>query len=185
MSFIRAIRTITATTLLCIMLQASLLFGQGASVPDSVSFSVDSVPIGGPMDSLKPEMMRALYDMLKTRGAVDTRTPDWLFVVGTTELPQDTSGRVVVTITTLHVLPKEAIEVVKREEVFYSYLSAEKRGALPKEGKWVREMVSEEMLHQFGMPIDQHIIVGKRSMLKDELLKFVDGFYLQFARPKY
>jgi hypothetical protein len=42
------------------------------------------------------------------------------------------------------------------------------------EGRWIH-----------ALPIDQDIIIGKRSMLKDELLKFVDSFYLEFARPKH
>lgn len=185
MSCIREIRVISTTAIVSITLQASLLFGQGVSVPDSVTFSVEVAPPGATIDSLTNEVMRALYDNLKTRGAVDTHTPDWLFVLGTKELPRDTEGRVVVSIMTLHVLPKEAIEAGKREEVFYSNLSAEKKAALPKEGKWVRELLSEEMLHQFGMPIDQDIIISERHMLKEELSQFVASFYLQYAHPKH
>ncbi len=185
MSYIRAIRALSTITIVCITLQAPLLFGQGVSVPDSVTFSVGVAPPSAAIDSLTNEVMRALYDNLKTRGAVDTHTPDWLFVVGTKELPQDTEGKVVVSIMTLHVLPKEAIEAGKREEVFYSNLSAEKKAALPKEGKWVRELMSEEMLHQFGMPTDQDIIISKRHMLNEELSRFVASFYLQYAHPKH
>jgi hypothetical protein len=185
MSSIRAIRTLSTITIVCITLQAPLLFGQGVSVPDSVTFSVGVAPPSAAMDSLDHEVIWTLYDILTKKGAVDTHTPDWLFVVGTKELSQGTDERVVVSIMTLHVLPKEAIEAGKREEVFYSNLSAEKKAALPKEGKWVRELVSEEMLHQFGMPLDQDIIVCKRHTLQEELSQFVDSFYLQYAHQKH
>ena len=85
---------------------------------------------------------------------------------------------------TLHMLPNEAIEVGRREEVFYSVLSKEKRAALPSEGKWVRQLVSEEMLRQFGIPMDQELIVTERGMVKAEVSKFVDRFYSKSADPK-
>jgi hypothetical protein len=176
MSSTGAIRAIATTTIVWITLQTPPLFGQGVSVPDSVTFSVRAVPEDRTIDSLTHEATWTLFDILKTKGAMDTRTPEWLFVVGTKELPQDPEGRVVVTITTLHALPKEAIEAGKREEVFYSHLSVEQKAAFPKDGKWVREMVSEEMLYQFGMPIDQEIIITRRASLEEELSQVVDGF---------
>jgi hypothetical protein len=134
---------------------------------------------------LKSESVHTLYEVFKARGAVDTRTPDWLVFVGTKEMPECDRNLIIVSIGTLRVLPREAIEAGKREEVFYSNLSAQKRAAMPKEGKWVREMVSEEMLRQYGMPIDQEILIVNRSLLKRELTRFVESLYSRLAQRKY
>jgi len=184
-SYVKVVRAISSATLLCITLQGSFLFGQASSIPDSVRFSVRVAPVVRTIDTLNSEVLRALHDILKTRAAVDTHTPDWLFFFGTKEFSQDTRNLFVLSITTLRVLPKEAVEVGKREEVFYSTLPAEKRAAMPKEGKWVREMVSEEMLRQYGMPVDQDILIVERSLLKKELSQFVDNFYLRLAHPNH
>jgi len=184
MSSTKAMRLSSVAVILSVFLQVSSGFGQTSSGTDPVRFSVGIAPMGDTFDSLKQGAMRTLYDILKARGAVDTGTPDWLFVVGTKEMPEDKAKRVVISVMTLGVLPKEAIEAGKRQEVFYSSLPAEKRAALPREGKWVREMVSEEMLQQFGTPVEQEIIIARRTMIRQELSRFVDHFYQKYTSLK-
>jgi hypothetical protein len=184
MSTINVRRAILIFIFSSIALQGSLLFGQASSVKDSVKFSVLIAPPPLKLDTLKSNAMRSLYNIFKGRGAVESRAPDWLFCLETREMTAYKGDLVVVSITTLRVLPKEAIEAGKREELFYSSLSAEKRAAMPKEGKWVREMVSEEMLRQYGMPVDQDILIVKRDLIDAELSKFADKFYSMLAQWK-
>ena len=169
-------------TLLYAMLSASLVLGQGLQTPDPVKFAVVVAPPIRSVDTLSSEVMHTLHAILASRGAVDMHKPDRLFFVGAKEIPDSTRNILAVSISTLIVLPEEAIEAGKRDEVFYSHLSDAKKAALPKDGKWIREMVSEEMLRQYGMPEAQDILFIVRGELNEQLSKFVDNYFLRLKR---
>ena len=179
-----SVRSISIAVLLSVTLSGSFLFGQRVPPPDPAKFSVVVAPPVHALDTLSSEAMHALHAILLSRGAVDTHKPDRLFFVGAKLIPDTSRDLVAVSISTLVVLPEEAIEAGKREEVFYAHLPDEKKAALPKEGKWIREMVSEEMLRQYGMPEDQDILIFKRSEMTVELSKFVDNYFLRLRRQQ-
>ena len=184
MSRRRSVRSISIAVLLSVTLSGSILFGQRVPPPDPVKFSVVVAPPVRARDTLSSEAIHTLHAILLSRGAVDVHKPDRLFFVGAKLIPDTARDLVAVSISTLIVLPEEAIAAGKKEEVFYSHLPDDKKAALPKEGKWIREMVSEEMLRQYGMPEDQDILIFKRSEMKAELSKFVDDYFLRLKRQQ-
>jgi hypothetical protein len=147
-----------------------------------IRFTVQSASMRGDREPLTGEAMLTLTDILTSRGAELTHTPDWLLVIGTKELPNDAEHRIVLAISTMRTMPNEAIDFGKRAEMFYLGMSSEKRAVLPADGKWVREMVSEEMLRQYGVPVNQEIMIVERSRTKGALLKFAEEFLAKSGR---
>lgn len=59
------------------------------------------------------------------------------------------NDKIALSVVEMQALPKEAVEVGKKAEVFYSKLDADKKASLPEEGKFIREYMSAEYLKQF------------------------------------
>ncbi len=66
-------------------------------------------------------------------------------------------NKIVLSVVEMQVLPKEAVEIGKKAEIFYSLLDDNKKANLPEEGKFIREYVSAEYMKQFRMVWDDHL----------------------------
>ena len=159
--------------LLAFLLFPSLLEAQG-NKKDSFRFALDNPDQSRPLDSLADEAMRGLLASLEKQGGSHSRTPDWIFSVGTRALQEDGKSRILLAVTLLRVLPEEVIALGKEKEAFYLNLSPERRATLPTEGKWVREMVSEEAMRQFGKPVNSRISLTDRGSLQRELSRVAE-----------
>ena len=88
----------------------------------------------------------------------------------------------VITATTL---PEEVVKLGKENEIFYSvYGKKDKRKNLPKEGKFIREYVTEEFLRQFNDIYRHEIYVVKERKLQEKCKEIVDEFFTTFVRLK-
>jgi hypothetical protein len=74
------------------------------------------------------------------------------------------------------VIPDSIVQLCRNAEVFYANLSAEKREALPAEGKWVREMVTEDYVRQFIYPRDSRVLLVEKEGLQKGIEDVVGEF---------
>jgi hypothetical protein len=79
-----------------------------------------------------------------------------------------------------HALPPEAIEAGSKAEVMYAGMLPEKRGALPAEGKWVREMVSADFMRQFWMPLETKLMIVKNGELAAAVKQETTAWYQKY-----
>lgn len=129
-------------------------------------------------EPLQRASWEGIRDWSRARGVPIVNKADWAVWIDAACANESDSNQVILSVGIAHTLPEEAMEAGKRAEVFYSFLTAEHRAKLPKEGKWVRELMTEEFLAQFVMPIDHRIVLVRRSdvparlgMLLDELTR--------------
>ena len=54
---------------------------------------------------------------------------------------------------------------------------AEKRAALPAEGKWVRESLSEDFLYEYMHPVDHELVIVSKSHLFERMDDIVEQLY--------
>jgi hypothetical protein len=86
------------------------------------------------------------------------------------------SNNVVLSVGLGQALPSKVLEWGKKEEILYSSMPVIKKSKLPKEGKWVRESLSEDFLYEYIQPIDHVlVIVDKPHLFKriDEIAELL------------
>jgi|SRR5690606_17667175 len=66
-------------------------------------------------------------------------------------------NKIALSVVEMQVLPKEAVEVGTKAEIFYSMIDDNKKENLPAEGKLIREYVSSEYMKQFRMVWDDNL----------------------------
>jgi hypothetical protein len=166
--------------LLSVFLCCTMLAGN-----DVQTVQVTSISCNSNWTDLQLQLMKSLKARLQAKGATVTdKSSDWVLLVDATPIDQVKGDLTVVSVIVLHSIPKEVIELSKKAEVFYANLSDEKRMQLLKEGKWVREMVSEEVISQYSMPINKELLVVSKNDFEQTISKIVDNFYLQYLKNK-
>ena len=81
-----------------------------------------------------------------------------------------------VSLTYARALPPEMIAFGRKSEIMYAAMPAEKKAALPAEGKWVREMVSEEFARGYVNPAGGEMFVVPRRDLERRFVEAVERF---------
>jgi len=128
------------------------------------------------------EIYNHLTKWFESQGVKVADHADW--VLSFTALPIDESdtSRILLAIGLGCSLPKDVIDQGRKSEVFFGFLPASKRASLPKEGKWVREEITENFLYEFIYPVDERLAVVPRGQLLqrlDELVKEICGRRLE------
>jgi hypothetical protein len=75
------------------------------------------------------------------------------------------SNNVVLSIGLGQALPAKVLEWGRKEEILYSAMPVTKKSKLPKEGKWVRETLSEDFLYEYMQPIDHVLVIVDKPHL--------------------
>jgi hypothetical protein len=73
-------------------------------------------------------------------------------------------------------IPDDVVQLCKNTKVFYNNLSAEKRAALSSEGKWIREMVTEEFIRQFISPMRSQVLMVEKGEMEKQIGGVVEEF---------
>jgi hypothetical protein len=85
---------------------------------------------------------------------------------------RESGDSTVVSLRLGHSVPEEVVRLSREAEIFYADLPAEKPAKFAAEGKWVREMMSEEYIRQFMFPLEGVLMVvaaeGLESILHRE-----------------
>jgi hypothetical protein len=140
---------------------------------------VSSMPTGTQWTELQQHAYTAVKTHLDSLGVVTTSKQEEyvLFVDASEERDQ-----VAVSLLFGHALPDEVVELSKKAEVMYSGLPADKQATLSKDGKWVREQVTEDFVRQFMMPMESRIFLAHKKDLQARLLQGVDVLYEKYLK---
>jgi hypothetical protein len=114
---------------------------------------------------------------LKARGIEVTDNAPWTVILEA--IPAGGGGDdslVSVSLTYARSLPEEMIAFGRKSEIMYAAMPAEKKAALPAEGKWVREMVSEEYARSYVNPVGGDIFVVPRRDLERRFGEAIEQF---------
>jgi hypothetical protein len=145
--------------------------------PDTRTVQVTGISSNQSWSDLQLKLFESIKTRLKSNGVpVSDKGSDWVLLVDVVSIEQLNGEFIVVSVIVLQSLPKEVVELSKKAEVFYSNLSDEKRAQLPKEGKWLREMVTEEYVGQFSTPLSKDLLVIPKADLEKTAFKIVDNF---------
>ena len=172
----------------------SLLFLLSFTLPTFPLFAQDS-PSKGVWVSVMPEnghtatwsrvrntAKSVLTNRLKELGIGLAERPQ-LWVVLTDA--RQSGDSIVIFIQVGHSVPEEVVHLSRDAEVFYASLPPEKRVNLPKEGKWVRETVTEEYIRQFMLPLEGRLLVVASDSLDVALRREADRLaQMYFAEKK-
>ena len=109
------------------------------------------------------EIYNYLTRWFESQGVKVVENAEWTVWFNSQVIDESDTNTVILAIGLGHTLPKEAIELGKQSEFFYSYLPAATRASLPKEGKWVREYITEGFLYEFIYPLDEKLVVLPRE----------------------
>lgn len=105
-----------------------------------------------------------LSESLKKENYEITERADVEFLFIASELKS--TNQIIVTVVFMQALPKEIIEFNKTNETFYVHLK--EKSKLPQEGKFIRELVTEEVISQYRNPVGFHTAVINKDLLDDE-----------------
>jgi hypothetical protein len=119
------------------------------------------------------EIHRYLTRWFEAQGVKVVDNAEWVVWFNALTVDELDSSRVVLAIGLGHTLPKEAIDLGKKSEVFYSSLPTATKASLPADGKWVREYITEGFLYEFFYPLDEKLVVVPREKLLERLDELV------------
>jgi hypothetical protein len=86
------------------------------------------------------------------------------------------TNKIAISVVEMNVLPKEAVEIGRKSEIFYSSLDEKKKAELTEEGRFIREYVSEEYLKQFRQIWNQYLEVIEINDLDNFTQKIISKF---------
>jgi hypothetical protein len=108
-----------------------------------------------------------------TRGFVLSREPrEHAVYVDATER----GGLVAISFFFGEVIPDSIVQLCRNSEVFYVGLPEKKRKELPADGKWVRDMVSEEYVRQFIYPQSSRVLLVEKIELQKGIEEVVGEY---------
>ena len=114
---------------------------------------------------------------LKSRGIALADKADQIVWCDVYTFEGPDSEDVVLSVGLGQALPAKVIELGKKAEILYVEMSAEKRAALPEEGNWVRESLSEDFLYEYMHPVDHELVIVSKSHLFERMDDIVEQLY--------
>ena len=115
-----------------------------------------------------------LKHWLQSRGIRVEDKSEWIIWCDAYSFEGADSDKIVLSVGVGHTLPDRVIELGKKAEILYEGMPAEKRAALPAEGKWVRESLSEDFLYEFMMPVDHEVVIVSKTLVLKKLDAIAD-----------
>ena len=119
------------------------------------------------------EICNHLTKWFESQGVKVVEKAEWSVWFNAIPIGESDTNQVLLAIGLGHTLPKEAIDLGMKSEVFYSSMPATTKASLPKDGKWVREYVTEGFLYEFIYPLDEKLVVVPRAKLLERLDELV------------
>jgi hypothetical protein len=170
-----SIRIISALLILSLAVTGAL--GQTAG---PVRLCVSLIPTGTEPTELQQHAWTAAKQRLDSLGVTTTsKQEEYVLFINATE----ERGQVAVSLLFGHLLPDEVVDLTKKAEVFYTGIRREKRATLPEDGKWVRELVTEDFMRQFVMPMESRLLLAQTKDLQATLQHGVDALYEKYLKP--
>jgi hypothetical protein len=173
-------RTVLPGFRVVVCLCFSFLFTCYGGVPADTSSKVEIRWLQSPWTlptPLQHQSTQHLTQWLQTKGISVANKASRIFWCDVYMFDGPDSNTVVLSVGLGQTLPPRVIKLGKKAEVLYSGMPAKKRAAFPKEGKWVRESLSEDFLYEFMMPVDHKVVIVERSRLFDRLDEIAEQLY--------
>jgi hypothetical protein len=165
---------------LIVCLCFSFLFTCSGGVPVDTSFKIQIRWLQSPWKlptALQRQSTDHLVQWLKSRGIAVADKADQILWCDVYTFEGPDSENVVLSVGLGRALPAKVIELGKKAEILYEGMSAKKRTAFPKEGKWVRESLSEDFLHEYMYPVDHELVIVSKSNLFERLDDIAEQLY--------
>lgn len=129
---------------------------------------------GDNYSDLEKSLINSFKESLEAKGLFSETDFDIELLIAIKEI--NGTNKVAIQVSETEVLPKEAIEIGKKAEIFYSSLDEKKKAKLPEEGKIVREYVSEEYLKQFRSIWSNDLEIIEKSEIDNFIQKIISKF---------
>jgi len=150
---------------------------------DKIKVSVIFTGVGP--KTLLSETVKQYFNTEIEKKATLSKNSIFKIFLNTTRITRQEADEIVLSVITAMTLPDEVVQLGKENEIFYSvYGKKEKPENLPKEGKFIREYVTEEFLKQFNDIYRHEIYVVKETKLQEKCKEIVDEFFTTFVRLK-
>ena len=130
--------------------------------------SLNTVPIPPKTDKLQHEVIDYFAEAFKQNNIELNYEADYELLISAKELPS--ANEVILSITKTKALGKNAVELAAQHELIYADM--QKGEDLPEEGKFVREMMTRELIYSYRAPMDNDLMIVKRNKLK----KFINDY---------
>jgi hypothetical protein len=118
-----------------------------------------------------------LVDWLQSRGMRVADKAEYILWCDVYSFEGPDSGNVVLSVGLGKALPAQLIDFGTKAEILYAGISAKKKTALPKEGKWVRESLTEDFLYEYMRPVDHELVIVSKAHLLERLDVIVEQLY--------
>ena len=129
---------------------------------------------GNNYSDLEKTLINSFQESLEAKGLFSETDFDMELLIAIKEI--DGTNKVAIQVSEMQVLPKEAVEVGKKAEIFYSWLDEKKKAELPEQGKFVREYASEEYLKQFRLIWSNGLDIVEKAEIDNYVQKIVSKF---------
>jgi len=131
------------------------LYGQVSKIKLPTKINLTMISAEGDISDLDMSVFNTFKKVLEKNGlfSESDNNVEWLLRVK----KANEDNKIILSVIEMQVMPKEAVEVGKKAEIFYSMLDENKKAKLPKEGKFIREYMSSEYMKQFRMIWDDHL----------------------------
>ncbi|MCX6135029.1 MAG: hypothetical protein NTU47_14545 [Ignavibacteriales bacterium] len=146
----------------------------GARPDKMASVRIKTLSMYRPSVAGQGEIHTHLTRWFESQGVKVSDTAEWVVWFNALNIDESDTNHIILAIGLGHTLPKEAIEMGKKSEIFYSHLPVSKKSSLPAEGKFIREYVTEGFLYEFMYPLDEKLAVVPRQKLLERLDELVN-----------
>lgn len=141
----------------------------GARPDKMASVRITTLSTFRPSVAGQGEILAHLKQWFESQGVKVVDTAEWVVWFNAFNIDESDTNHIILAIGLGHTLPKEAIELGKKSEVFYSNLPLLRKSSLPVEGKFIREYVTEGFLYEFMYPLEEKLAVVPRQKLLERL----------------
>jgi hypothetical protein len=117
--------------------------------------NITMIGTGGGFSDLEMSVINTFKKVLEENGLFSENDNNIEFLLKVGKSNDD--NKIILSVVEMQLLPKEAVEIGKKAEIFYSLLDDSKKANLPAEGKFIREYVSAEYMKQFRMVWDDNL----------------------------
>ena len=159
----------------CVLLSAPVIsLASGPGEPRTVILR--GAVAYSPRSDVRNAAFHLLAAVLEGRGIGVSDSASWTVILEVIPAGGGEDSLVAVSLTYARALPPEMIAFGRKSEIMYAAMPAEKKAALPAEGKWVREMVSEEFARSYVSPAGGEMFVVPRRDLERRFREAVERF---------
>jgi hypothetical protein len=169
-------RRLVPILLVSSLLLSSPVISRAATPGDTRTVILRGAGPYSPRNEIRNAAFHLLAAILAEEGIGVADSASWSVILEAILAGGGTDTLVAVSLTYARALPEEMVAFARKNEIMYAPMPAEKKAALPADGKWVREMVSEEFARSYVNPVGGEMFVVPRRDLERRFREAVKRF---------